>query len=214
MNMSNEVETEFSGDVVTPVLEASRRWDERVARLVSDILSPPLLAVAGLALATRLFDSTGDYLWLVYYLFLVIVIPMAYLLWKLYTGEISDFHVRVREQRMRPMLVSLFCALIGWISLWLGDGPRGLMIIAGLGMIQMALILLVTSRWKISGHGVAIGGITVFAVGIFGREAWPLLLAIPLVAWARVRLKRHTLAQTVAGSLLGIAMTLLLLQLL
>ena len=87
-------------------------------------------------------------------------------------------------------------------------------IIAGLGMIQMALILLVTSRWKISGHGVAIGGITVFAVGIFGREAWPLLLAIPLVAWARVRLKRHTLAQTVAGSLLGIAMTLLLLQLL
>jgi membrane-associated phospholipid phosphatase len=31
----------------------------------------------------------------------------------------------------------------------------------------------------------------------------PLLLSIPLVAWSRVKLRRHTAPQTLAGILLG-----------
>jgi len=72
--------------------------------------------------------------------------------------------------------------------------------------------LLITMYWKISGHGAAIASLTVFICGLYGSLAAPVLLAIPLVAWARVRLHRHTLAQTVAGSLVGILFALATLQ--
>jgi membrane-associated phospholipid phosphatase len=38
----------------------------------------------------------------------------------------------------------------------------------------------------------------------------PLVIGVPLMAWARVRLRRHTVAQTIAGLLLGLAIFLLL----
>jgi membrane-associated phospholipid phosphatase len=41
----------------------------------------------------------------------------------------------------------------------------------------------------------------------------PPLLAIPLVGWARVRLNRYTPAQVLAGMLVGIGITLVLLHL-
>jgi membrane-associated phospholipid phosphatase len=37
---------------------------------------------------------------------------------------------------------------------------------------------------------------------IYGKIAFPLLLLIPLVCWARVILKRHTIAQVIVGTLL------------
>ena len=41
---------------------------------------------------------------------------------------------------------------------------------------------------------------------------WPwmaLLLLVPLVGWARVRLKRHTLRQVIYGSLVGVLIALI-----
>jgi len=35
------------------------------------------------------------------------------------------------------------------------------------------------------------------------------MLLVPLVAWARVKLGAHTIAQTVAGSVVGLTVTLL-----
>jgi hypothetical protein len=38
---------------------------------------------------------------------------------------------------------------------------------------------------------------------LLGGAATPLVMTVPLVAWSRVHLQRHTLAQTAAGALLG-----------
>ena len=73
----------------------------------------------------------------------------------------------------------------------------------GIGVFQAAFLLLVTLRWKISGHSVAVACLTVFLYGLMGNTAAPGLFFIPLVAWARIRLNRHDLAQTIVGSLTG-----------
>jgi membrane-associated phospholipid phosphatase len=73
-----------------------------------------------------------------------------------------------------------------------------------MGIFQIALLLGVTLRWKISGHGAAIGSMTVFLWGLYGTPAFMSILAIPLVAWSRLKLRRHTLMQTIAGSITGI----------
>ena len=78
------------------------------------------------------------------------------------------------------------------------------LIFGTVGVLQMALIFFITLKWKISGHSTAVSGFSVFMVALFGQAATPILLTIPLVAWARLRLHRHELMQTVAGTIAGI----------
>lgn len=202
---------EYSPEINTlnpaATLKFPSRWDERLARGVSDVLSPPLIAVIGIFLVATLIDSPSSWWWVGYYLTLTVLFPLAYLVWKVHRGEISDFHIRLREQRIRPLALTLACSITALGSLWVGHAPRVLQIFASLGVLQIGFILLVTLRWKISGHAAAIGSLAIFLWGMYGASAAPALLAIPLVAWARVRLYRHTLAQTLAGLLVGIVFT-------
>lgn len=190
------------------VLEVPARWDERLARGVSNVLSPPLIAITGLVLLASLVNTPDIWWWTGYFLALTVIVPVAYLIWKMRRGEISDFHIQIREQRVRPMTLTLACAITVLASLWIGQAPRLLQIFSFASVLQVAFLLLVTLRWKISGHGAAIGSLAVFLVGLYGSAGAPALLAIPLVAWSRVRLQRHTPAQAIAGSLTGIAFTL------
>jgi membrane-associated phospholipid phosphatase len=167
----------------------------------------------GIFLATWKIGEPSGWLWASFYVGMTILIPVSYILWKVHLGEITDFHIRCREQRIRPMALTLASAVFAWICLWLGDAPSLLVIITGVGIFQITFILLVTLSWKISGHGTAISSLTVMMVALFGSPAAPAILAIPLVAWARVRLRRHTPLQTFAGSISGILFMLVVLYL-
>jgi len=71
------------------------------------------------------------------------------------------------------------------------------------------LVFLIRLNWKISLHvSVLTSSLTILT--IFNNAIYPFYLFVPLVAWSRVRLKAHTINQTIAGFLLGLAMPLLL----
>jgi hypothetical protein len=115
--LRTKFEADFSDSLAIPASDIPHRWYDRLAGLISDLLSPPVVAVAGLGLVTRLFEHPVDYVWVVYYLCLVVGFPVLFLIWKARRGEITDFHIRVREQRLRPMLLTLACAIAAWASL-------------------------------------------------------------------------------------------------
>jgi hypothetical protein len=184
------------------------RWDERLAHWISDVLSPPVIAVAGLVFIVQRMETLADWWWALYFMTLTVLIPVGYIVWKMRRGEITDFHVRVREQRIRPLSLTLAGGLASLTGLWLGNASQILLLLAGMGVAQVGFILFVTLHWKISGHGAAITSLAVFLCGLYGLVAAPTLLAIPLVAWARVRIRRHTVAQTALGALAGAAFTL------
>lgn len=206
-----------TGNEAAPAAEVfivPQRWDERLANWISNVLSPPVVAVGSLALIVQRMETTAHWWWALYFMVLTVLIPVGYIVWKVRRGEITDFHVRLREQRIRPLTLTLAGGVASVISLWIGQAPRLLLFLAGMGVAQVAFILLVTTQWKISGHGAAISSLAVFLCGLYGLAAAPSLLAIPLVAWARMRLNRHTLSQTVLGSLAGTGFTLAVLALL
>jgi membrane-associated phospholipid phosphatase len=120
---------------------------------------------------------------------------------------VTDFHLRVREQRIKPLIITLAAVLLAWLMLWLGQAPPLLVVTAGAGLALVGIIFLVTLRWKISGHAAAISGFTTLCCLLIGRAASPVALTVPLVIWARLRLRRHSLLQTVAGAVVG-ALTL------
>lgn len=206
-----EFSSEFDPTLSTSTLSLPYSWDRRLARWISELFSPPLLAIAGLLLAAFEIQTTSAWLWAGYYMLLAIFIPVLYIIWKVRHHEITDFHMSLREQRIKPMTLSLACALTACLSLWAGEAPLVLRVLAVMGVFQIAFLLIVTFRWKISGHSAAIASLAVFLIGIYGSLAAPALLAIPLVAWARLRLNRHDLPQTIAGALVGASFTMVLL---
>jgi membrane-associated phospholipid phosphatase len=93
-------------------------------------------------------------------------------------------------------------AVVFLVMLLLG-APKLILIVIATAVLQLFFMLLITLRWKISGHCTAVAGLVVLALALFGENLLPSTLLIPLVAWSRIRLKRHTPAQTVAGSFMG-----------
>jgi membrane-associated phospholipid phosphatase len=186
-------------------------WEQRLARLVSGVFSPPLMALVGIGLAAAAIGTPQGWAWSAFYTFTALALPLGYILWQVRRGKISDFHMQKRGQRVVPMLLMMACSLAAWLVMWQFEAPQVLTVFAGAGIFQIGLLLVVTTRWKISGHGTAIASLAVLLIALFGRWAAPVALAVPLVVWARVRLRRHTPGQTIAGALVGAAFMLVVL---
>jgi hypothetical protein len=176
---------------------------DRLASRVSQVTAPPVLALAAAMACARVVGAAQGHGWLALYLGLVVALPVVYLLWLLARGQVADFHLYRREDRLRPYLATLLAAALGWAILRWGGAPRLLVVLAGATCLQTATLLAVTLRWKISAHTATAAALAVLTAALAGPVAAPFAAAVPVVAWARVRLRRHTVAQTVAGALVG-----------
>lgn len=180
---------------------------ERVATWVSHAASPPVLGILS-ALLLSIGGITWAWEWSVNFVALVILAPAAYVAWLFVRGEITDLHVPVREQRTRPYLMALASAFVAWVLFTWWPAPPLHRVIALAALLQAALFLFITLRWKISLHSAAAANLAVVGWMAFGAAGLLLALGVPAIAWARVHLHRHTVAQTVGGALLGAASTL------
>ncbi len=176
-----------------------------VARAVSDLMSPAALAVPCISLCVWVSEAAGTYWYGMAYFLLAIPLPLAYVIWLLKSGRVSDFHLPNRRDRRVPFALTIACALAAVALLpWFG-APRDFMAPMVTALLQTLVLFLVTLVWQISIHTSVTTGLVTFAVLALGSEAALLALLVPLVAWARLHLERHNMAQVVAGSLLGLA---------
>ncbi len=191
---------------LAPIFDAvlkPQTWDEYLAYWISQVGSPPALVLLTLILITLHYPYPGAWLWSTVYLLLVMGIPLTYLLVQVRRGNLTDVDVQLREQRSRPFLVTLGCLVTAWIVMFAGGAPPMLMVMTGAAILQSFVILLITIRWKISVHSATAAGMTVLILRVVGLAAAPLVVTVPLIAWSRIKLRRHTLPQTLAGILLG-----------
>ncbi len=178
-------------------------WSVRIARFVSRISSPPIIAVVAIMLSALAIDSRSPWFWIVAYVTLSVVPPTLYIFWLVRKGEITDFHLIEREQRTKPLIVVLVNTMLVCGIMYLAGVPKLMLIMTGIVFVQVFLILLITLRWKISGHCTAAAGLSLLAIILFGAQAIPLFIIVPVIAWSRIHINRHSFAQTIAGCLLG-----------
>lgn len=199
MSSDHKLDMNTAPQLVLVPSTARERW----ARWISDLFCPPILSAVGILMVADSLATPVAWRWAAFYLACTVLTPTLYILWLLKRGQVTDFHLRVREQRFKPNLVILAAVTIAWGTMLFGAAPGLLLALASIGILQMVLITLVTLRWKISGHAVGAGSFFVLGWMLWGLAALPLALLVPLVMWARVQLRRHNLLQTVAGALLG-----------
>lgn len=177
------------------------------ARVVSDIFSPPMVwAMVAIPIAQRDAAVRADgWLWAGNYILFVCVVPVLYIIWLVKSGQVTDIHLKLRSQRLRPFVVSIAGASLAVITLRLMGASDVMMLFALFTLIQLVVIAAITLTWQISVHAMSISGAAIALGALFT----PLLLlaVIPLVilvGTARIKLNRHTPAQVYVGTLVGI----------
>ncbi|MFQ5613518.1 MAG: phosphatase PAP2 family protein, partial [Anaerolineae bacterium] len=176
------------------------------ARLISNILSPPIVGgalVVGLSL--HALDGPREALkWISIALLVTGLPPLLYIRYLVRTGYLVDIHMPDRDRRIKPLIATItwfFCALL---LLYAWHAPQVIILLLAATIFQMALLVAITLLWKISFHSAAIASAATVAVLLESPSAWAVISLVPLVAWARVRLNRHTPWQVILGCLAGI----------
>lgn len=203
--------------MVNRTLSALRRYVDRPgfgwARLVSDLFSPPVLwGALAFPIAFQAANSREQALtWALIYVGLVCVLPLIYIAWMVKRGKITDIHMAVRQQRIKPFLVSIVTSTIAWWTLRALGAPSVVPLLALSSLIQLSVLAAITLVWQVSMHAMSSGAAVIGAVWAYGTPAlWVTLPLLVLVAVARLRLQRHTVPQVVVGALIGLTIPLLL----
>lgn len=179
----------------------------RVARLFSNIVSPPVIyAVIGLVLSLYSLPLPQALTWAAIYGLFVSLLPILFVLWLLNTGRIEELHMSDTGERHLPYLVGIICSLLFLGIVSLAEGPDLLHCLAMFNVITLSALALINTRWLISFHAAAISSAWLIVGLVFGWQASLIVLPfVLLVVVVRLYLKRHTLAQIIAGVILGLA---------
>ncbi|MBA3871574.1 MAG: hypothetical protein H0X30_20705 [Anaerolineae bacterium] len=196
------------------LLNASAYMNARWARVISNLLSPPMVwSILVFVIAFHYAENRlQGLMWALTYAILVCLMPILFIAWRVHSGKISDLHMKERQERLIPFAVSIVCAILAWEVLRLMNAPSILPLIAAITLVELIVMLVITFAWQISMHAMSIS-VAVVATGIVFGAAPALFVSplLPLVGAARLRLQRHTLAQVIAGAVVGALIPLVVL---
>lgn len=190
-----------------------------VSYLVNPLVFPPI--VYGLALSHVGAPSSDVTAGVTIGAVFLGVIPLLHVGWMWRRGEVGSLEIRNRSKRTEPFLVALG-ATAGALMVVAGLDLQGQGLLAamlGCHLINTLLLLGITRWWKISVHCASVAGavgtlafvhyhVPGAVLGTAGLGRIVLIggiVLVPLLMWARVRSRAHTLPQAAAGTALGLA---------
>lgn len=193
-------------------LKADRTGMVRVARTLSNIISPPIMfAITGMVLGIYERPIWPGFAWGAVYSLLIALLPMIVILYLMRIGRIRDMHMSATNERHIPYLTAVISGAVAYTLLVLFDGPELLRCLAILSIITLGTLGLINTRWLISIHATAAAATWLIATLIFGWTVGLILLPLViLIALIRIYLRRHTPAQVMAGIMLGLSTVLLM----
>lgn len=176
-----------------------------IAGVISKISSP--LLVVGFSLFYLMLHyaqstDTAGY-WFAIAVGLIGVAPAVYIWHAFRKGYIKDIGLSRRQDRSGPFLVASIGMIVTLIVFFkIGVATEVLLFLMS-GLLITLIAMVITMFWKISIHALAITAV-ITTVNVLNQWHFWYLLAVPLlVMWARVVLRRHTVAQVICGALLA-----------
>lgn len=142
------------------------------------------------------------------------VIPGLFILLLRFSGSVSDLELTNRRERVLPFLVMIFSVMVFVFFVRRMQVPFWLIgLLIGIA-VSLLFSMCINFYWKISVHGVGIGGLLGAVMGIARihmiNAYWLfiiLFIVAGLVASARIILNKHTPMQMYAGICLGFICT-------
>ena len=186
-----------------------------VARTVSRITNPPIICIPLFLIIciTLSFNEAGfDFnkfivLELVSLIF-ASILPMAIILfWAKKLG--TDKDISNRSDRYMPLIVGIASYFIGFMICLFFRLDNFLTCLLLCYTVNTGVVLLITSRWKISVHTTGLSGPVAALILLLGPFGALFGVIYPVLIWSRVLLEKHTLAQAITGGVQGFFLTVI-----
>lgn len=181
----------------------------RLAKTISAFTNPPIVSIPLfliICIALSVNDPWQFPMMELMSLIFASILPMAIILsWAKKTG--NDHDISNRQDRYTPLVIGTVSYFIGFLIsrlLGLNDFFSFLFLCY---TINTFIVLLITRQWKISIHTTGFSGPVCALIILLGPVGAVLGMIYPIIIWARVILKKHTMAQAIAGGIYGFIFT-------
>ncbi|MBA7709293.1 hypothetical protein ES703_118207 [subsurface metagenome] len=178
---------------------------ERIASLTSNILNPFLVSLVLILLLS--FKSTSSALdavkWSLISIAASILPVFLFIIYLVRKQKLESPFINVRKQRTKIYLLAGVFAGVGCIIFPYLEAPPTLRATFVAGLSAVVVFMCVNLLWKISLHTAFVTASVTVLIILYGSIAAVTVALIPLIAWSRIELKHHSLAQVAAGALLA-----------
>ena len=208
-------------------INTENRYDEKdekklkIADTISLFTNPPIITIPLFLLICIILASSGTpftssfkFNWSQFIITELIslifasILPMAIIMhWarKLDT----DKDISNREDRFIPLIVGVVSYLIGFVIALILGVSNFLIVLILCYAVNTFIVMLITTKWKISIHTTGLTGPVAALIMLLGPIGALIGLLYPILIWSRFTLKKHTMAQAIAGGVFGLVMTVL-----
>ena len=177
---------------------------KRIANLTSNIFNPFLIGLVLILLVSfeataSIFDAIKWWLFLTALSILPVFLFATYLIRQ---DKLDSVFANVRQQRNRIYALAIILAGTNCVVLLILEAPLLLLVLCVAGLSANVIFLSVNLWWKISLHTAFITATVAVLFLLYGFMSTASIVLIPLVAWARIELEHHSLAQVATGAFL------------
>jgi len=198
----------FEGPIADSYEKPEHTVRKRIATLTSNIFNPFLIGIALMLLA--LLASTPSWADALKWLLLLTcinVLPITlFMVYLVRRDRLESLFANVRRQRTRIYAMATFLFGVSCILLLFLDAPLILLAMFVTTFSANVVFMCVNLRWKVSLHAAFGTSAVVVLLILYGFKSAAFLSSvalIPLIAWARIELERHSLPQVIIGALLA-----------
>ncbi|MBE6496391.1 MAG: hypothetical protein E7Z78_08105 [Methanobrevibacter thaueri] len=187
----------------------------KIAKPISTFTNPPIICIPlfliiclTLSFADGAFDLTKFITLEIVSLIFASALPMAIILfWAKKLG--TDKDISNRSDRYMPLIVGVVSYFIGFLVCLIFNLDNFLTCLLLCYAVNTGVVLIITTKWKISVHATGLSGPNAALILLLGPVGALIGILYPLIIWSRVLLKKHTLAQAIAGGVQGYFLTVL-----
>lgn len=176
------------------------------AHATSLLISPPIvwtLWVYAVTLPTAQ-NRAAAFVFATIFAASICILPMLFVAFMVRLGKIGDLHMRESRERYVPYLIAIILGVISELIFLSLQAEAIFLIVTLVSIVELTIILLGTFVVHISLHAMAMSSVISATALLFGlRPALVFLPVLLLVVLARLVLKRHTPAQLLIGTLIG-----------
>lgn len=201
------------GQVMTDQDITSGRLGEQssaeTAKLISRVLHPFVLGpVVFLYFSLTFTNSLGFGLLVWFITFLATNVSIGLYVYSMkHRGRTTSIDVPDRILRRAPFRVGIAGYALATLVLYFIDAPVVVIALMGVYTINTSIAMVINHWWKISIHGMGLGGTLVPLLYLYGGLWWFCTLLFPVMIYSRVKLKAHTPAQAISGITLAFVLT-------
>lgn len=173
----------------------------RLASMVSMILGPHVWLPVLFILIILKSSLSPDQLKIIFptVLLLQVIVPISYLLFAPRLGWIKGWEMKDKKERKPFMYLMVALGLVSLAVIYF-FGNQFVFRLSLVWLVLLVTLLLITRVWKISLHMALIVASTIVVNFLFDWKLPVLYLMIPVLFWARLKLKRHSVKQLLAGT--------------